>query len=450
MLYRKIESVIAEHFKSKSDKIMILTGARQVGKSYIIRHAGKRLFRNFVEINLVDDANGPKIFESVKSTEEFYLVLSSIAGDRLHDKDDTLIFLDEIQKYPHMLTMLKFLREEGRYTYVASGSLLGVTLRQSVSIPVGSVEIRHMYPLDFEEFMIANGVGHDAIEALAAGFYNLQTVAKGLHDRVMDLFRRYLLVGGLPDAVNAYIATHNIMNVRRIQSDIHNLYGEDAAQYDSEHKLKIKRIYELVPSTMESRKKRLVFKDIEGKAGARGSQFAEEIDYLASSGITLEVNAISNPRFPLLESVKKNLLKLYLNDVGLLTMALYRNNIRPILDDDAGVNLGAVYETVAAMELTAHGNAPRYYDNKTYGEVDFLIDDYDTLSVTPIEIKSGKDYNVHSALSRFVATPDYGIKRACVLCNSPEIKEEGGIIYMPIYNLMFFSPNRVDENSLIF
>lgn len=450
MLFRKIEEVVNQHFESKSDKILILTGARQVGKSFIIRHVGRRLFDNFIEINLIEDANGPKLFENVKNIDEFYLVVSSFAGDKLHEKSNTLIFLDEIQKYPHLITMLKFLREDGRYTFVASGSLLGVTLKRTVSIPVGSVEIIRMFPLDFEEFMIANDVGNEAIAALAEGFRNMHSIAKGLHERVMDLFRRYLLVGGLPDAVNAYIDTHNIMNVRRIQSDIHALYGEDAAQYDSEHKLKIKRIYELVPSNMENHKKRLIFKDIEGKPGARGSQFAEEIDYLSTSGITLEINAISNPKFPLLESAKKNLFKLYLNDVGLLSMSLYRNNIRPILDDEASVNLGAVYETVAAMELTAHGNVPRYYDNKAYGEVDFLVDDYDTLSVTPIEIKSGKDYNVHSALSRFVATPDYGIKRAYVLCNSPEIKEQDGIIYMPIYNLMFFSPNRIDENNLIF
>lgn len=450
MLFRKIESVVTEHFRSKSDKVLILTGARQVGKSFIIRHVGKQIFDNFVEINLADDANGPRLFDAAKNTEDFHLILSSIAGDRLGNKENTLIFLDEIQQYPHMLTMLKFLREEGRYTYVASGSLLGVTLRRAVSIPIGSVEIVRMYPLDFEEFMIANGVGAEAIEALAECFRNLTTVADGLHKQVMSLFKRYLIVGGLPDAVNTYLDTHNIMNVRKVQSDIHRLYGEDAAQYDIEHKLKIQRIYELVPSYMESHRKRLIFKDIEGKPGARASQFTEEIDYLSSSGITLEVNAITNPKFPLIESAKKNLMKLYLNDVGLLTMSLYRNNIRPILDDDTGVNLGAVYETVAATELFAHSNETYYYDNKAYGEVDFLIDDYDSLSVVPLEIKSGKDYTVHSALNRFISTADYGIKRAYVLCNSRETKNENGIVYMPIYNLMFFRPNNVQTEDLVF
>lgn len=450
MLYRKIESAIYQHLTSGSDKVMIVTGARQVGKSYIIRYVAHQIFKNVIEINFVEDANGPGYFRSVRTTEDFYLVLSSLYGDSMGNRGNTIIFLDEIQKYPQFLTMLKFLREEGRFTYIASGSLLGVSLKSTLSVPVGSIEILKMYPLDFEEFLIANEVGRDVILSMRDAFNNRASLPSGVHERLMTLFRRYLLVGGMPDAVNAYLSTHNIVEVRKVQYSIHELYGADASQYDAEHKLKIRRMYDMLPSIMENHKKRVIFKNIEDKKGARASEFEDDLDYLISSGIALETTAVSNPKFPLTESVKKNLLKLYMNDVGLLTSLLYRNNVKPVLDDEESINLGSVYETVVAMELSAHGNTLHYYDNKTHGEVDFLIDDFQTLSVAPIEVKSGKDYKVHSALNRFVSTKDYNIYHGYVLSNSGKVEVDDGIVYMPIYNVAFFDPDSVsDEDKFI-
>lgn len=450
MLYRKIENIIRQHLISNSDRVLVIAGARQVGKSYIIRHVGRQLYKNLIEINFVDDFNGPRLYEKVRSVDEFYLVLSSVAGNKLGHKDDTLVFIDEIQKYPQFLTMLKFLREDSRAGIIASGSMLGVTLKSTVSIPVGSIEIVNMYPLDFEEFMIANGVGQDVVEAINDSFRELKSLPQGVHQTIMTLFRRYLLVGGMPDAVNAYLETHNIVNVRKVQKSIYDLYGLDASQYDDEHKLKIRRIYEMIPSSMENRRKRLVFKDIESKTGARASQFIEELDYITSSGIALEVSAVSNPKFPLLESAKKNLIKLYMNDVGMLSAVLYHNNIKPILDDECSVNLGSIYETAVAMELKALGNSLFYYDNKTHGEVDFLVDDFETISVAPLEVKSGKDYKTHSSLTRFVNTPDYNIKMGYVLSNSGEIVVDNGFAYIPVYYAMMFNPNRVDPGYTSF
>jgi len=449
MLYRKIEHTIYEHLAGRPEKILIVSGARQIGKSFIIRHVGNKLFRNLVEINLIEDFDGPKVFADVKTTDDFYFALGIIAGDKLGDASDTLIFLDEIQKYPHLLTMLKFLKQEGRYRYVASGSLLGVTLKRSTSVPMGSIEILKMYPLDFEEFLIANDVGKDAIEEMRGRYQRKESLSEGVHDHIMSLFKRYLLVGGLPDAVNAYLDTRNIVKVRAIQRDIHDLYTTDASQYDEEHKLKIERIYNLVPSNLENKKKRLIYKDIEDKKGKRASDYEEEIEYLISSGITLEVKAISNPLFPLTESEHKNLLKLYMNDVGLLTSLLYRNNVKAVLDDEASINLGSVYECVVASELAAHDNNLFYYDNRTRGEVDFLTDDYKSLSVIPLEVKSGKDYKRHSALSRFVSTPDYNINHAYVLSNSREVEVIGKIVYIPIYYSMFIEGNVTEEEILI-
>ena len=194
----------------------------------------------------------------------------------------------------------------------------------------------------------------------------------------------------------------------------------------------------MLPSNMENKKKRLVAKNIENKKGKTFNDYSDEFEYLISTGIALNVQAISNPSFPLVQSSSKNLLKLYLNDVGILTSILYGNNIRAVLDDERSINLGSVYETVVASELIAHGYKLFYYDNRDKGEVDYLIDDYDSLSVVPVEVKSGKDYTVHSALSNFTKNEAYNLKKAYVLSNEREVIKKDKIIYMPIYYVMFF------------
>lgn len=334
MLFRKISAVIEEHFKSGSDKILLVDGARQVGKTYIIDHIGKRLFRNFIELNMVEDSLGDRLFANTRTVEDFYLQVSMLAGNRMGSKSDTLIFIDEIQAYPQLLTLLKFLKSDNRFTYIASGSLLGVTLSETTSIPMGSIRKIRMFPLDFEEFLYANGMNELAISALRSKFERLEALDEPTHRKMMDLFRKYLLVGGLPDAVNAFLETKNILAVREIQSEIHDYYSADASKYDSERKLKIRRIYELIPSNLENKKKRVVAQNIENKKGSTFADYQDEFEYLISAGIALNVQAISNPAFPLIQSSGKNLLKLYLNDVGILSGILYGNNIRAILDDE--------------------------------------------------------------------------------------------------------------------
>lgn len=441
MLYRKIEATIELHLKANSRRILLIDGARQVGKTYIIRHVGKSLFENYIEINMVEDSLGDRLFANTKTVDDFYLQVSMLAGNKMKEKENTLIFIDEIQAYPHLLTLLKFLAQENKYTYIASGSLLGVTLSQTTSIPMGSIRKIRMFPLDFEEFLYANGMNEIVISSMRKKFERLEPIDEAMHDKIMDLFRKYLLVGGMPDAVNAYLAEKNIHLVREIQNEIHDYYAADASKYDEEKKLKIRRIYDLIPSNMENKKKRVVAQDIENKRGRTFNSYSDEFDYLISAGIALNVQAIANPVFPLIESAGKNLLKLYLNDVGILTGILYKNNIRAVLDDERSINLGSVYETVVASELTAHGYNLFYYDNRSKGEVDYLIDDYESLSVVPIEVKSGKDYTVHSALNAFTQNEDYHIKKAFVVSNERTILQKGKITYIPIYYIMFFDSN---------
>lgn len=448
MLYRKFAHRIEEFLKDEPKKILLINGARQIGKSYLIRYVGKKLFKNYIEINLKEDKESIGIFETVRSTADFYLQLGTIAGNKLGTRENTLVFLDEIQSYPHLMTMLKFLSQEGRYTYIASGSQLGVALAQSASVPIGSVTIEEMYPLDFEEFLLAMGCGKETIDGVRGKFLAGESLNDSLHNYMLQQFRLYLLVGGLPEAINKFLENRNMMHVRKVQRDIHALYRIDASQYDKEKKLVIRKIYDMIPSNMENKKKRIIVKHIEDTKGHKQfSDYAEEFEYLTNSGIALSVQAVSNPKFPLLESESKNLIKLYMNDVGLLTNLLYDTNINAILRDERSVNLGSVYESVVAQELHAHGYPLHYYDNKQRGEVDFLIDDYDNLTVLPIEVKSGKDYTVHSALDKFVSTADYHIKKAVVLCNEREVREKGGIIYQPIYYCMFYGRDKSSDNA---
>ena len=441
MLYRKIQERIKDYLLSNSNKIMIIDGAKQIGKSFIIRYVASNLlkekFNNYIELNFVEDSIGSRLFANVNNKEDFYFQLSMIAGDKMKEKENTIVFIDEIQEYRQFLTMLKFLKQDDKFTYICSSSLLGVTLSNTTSIPIGSIDLVHMYPLDFEEFLLANGFNSFTINFLKDKFSSLESLDENTHNKVLDLFKKYLLIGGLPDAVNSFIDNKNVMEVRKIQSDIFGYYGDDASKYDREHKLKIKRIYDLIPSCLENKKKRIVVQDVENIKGKRFSSYQVEFDYLINSGIALEVKALSTPVFPLIESNGKNLLKLYLNDVGILTNILYKNNIGAILDDIKSVNLGAVYESVVASELKAHGYNLFYYDNKANGEVDFLIDDYENLCVLPLEIKSGKDYTIHSAINKFIANKDYNVKKGYVLSNERVVYEKDKIIFLPIYYIMF-------------
>lgn len=452
MLYRKIASKIESFLKSEKKRMLVVSGARQVGKSYIIREVGMRLYSNFIEVNMEEDKQSNRLFENARTVEDFMIALSTIAGAKMKDSEKTLVFIDEIQAYSHLLTLAKFLVEDGRFTYIASGSQLGIALKTTQSIPIGSIELLSMYPLDFEEFLIANGVGELLINEMRRKFEAKEALNESLHMKVMDYFRKYLLVGGMPSAVNTYLSEHNMVSVRNIHRDINLLYKNDAAKYESEslRKLKIQRIYDMVPSNLEKVKKRIVAKDIELKKGKRMADYQDEFEYLISSGITLEVQAISKPSYPLVENSGKNLLKLYMSDIGLLTGILYHNDVLPIMNDKWGVNLGSVYENVVAQELKAHGFKLYYYDNKKNGEVDFLIDSVDLMSVLPIEVKSGKDYYIHTALNNLLKVDEYKISNGIVFSNEEKVYNNGNVIYMPIYYVMFLRSSAFDNSEFVY
>ena len=451
MLYRKISERLKEYFSSDSDRLLVIDGARQTGKSYIIREIGSAMFPNYIELNMEEDKVGQRIFADARTLDDFYLALGVVAGDKMKDRKSTLVFIDEIQAYDHLLTLVKFLMKDGRFTYIASGSQLGISLRNTSSVPADSLDIEHLYPMDFEEFLYANGVGGLVVKSMRDCFLERKPLSEALHGKMLDFFKKYLLVGGLPQAVDAYVRTKNIAEFRRIQGEVHAMYGIDASKYEVEHgkRLKIRRIFDMIPSSLENKKKRVVIRDIEGKKWKRSDDYVDEFEYLISSGIALDVKAISKPSYPLIENSGKNLMKLYLNDVGILSGIYYRNNVSAVMSDVKSINLGSVYETVVAQELRAHGYELYYYDNKKNGEVDYLIDDSDHLSNIPLEVKSGKDYTVHSALDKFMSIEEYNIRDAYVLSNEREVTVRNGITYIPIYYVMFFENASSGEELLV-
>lgn len=437
MFRRKIEKILKKNYQDENAKILIVEGARQIGKSFIIRSTAPKYFKNYVEIDLKSDYEGKQYFSTIRDTDYFYKHLSSIFNIKKADISNTIIFLDEIQYYPHLITLLKDLYKERRFRYIVSGSLLGITLKH-IFIPMGAIEEVEMFPLDFEEFLWANEIDTDVIDYLRTAFLNLTPINDAIHKRILFLFKEYLIAGGLPDAVKEYVLNKDVKATRRVQSYIYSYYQDDAARYQENTKLKIAKIYNELVSNMTNKVKRINFKAIENKVNSSFEKYQDEFEYLVSSGVANQIKAVSNPKFPLFDATAKNLIKLYYNDVGILTNLLFKTSVIPILNSDKNINLGSVYEHACASELKAHEHNLFYFDSRKVGEVDFLINDYDLLSAVAIEIKSGNDQNNFRALPKLIdKNGQYKLAKGYVFGNKNIIKQEGNLITLPIYLIMF-------------
>ena len=431
MLERKISRYI-EHFYEVNKGALLLSGARQIGKTYSVRRFAEKKFNSFIEINFVDNPDAVGIFSNAKNSSDILLRLSAFVNQPLI-KGETLIFFDEVQLCPEIVTAIKFLVDDGRYRYIMSGSLLGVELNNLRSVPVGYMEVKEMYPLDLEEFMWAVGVNEDVIASLKKSWEEKKHVDDFVHKKMMDVFRLYLIVGGMPAAVMSYKENNNLQDVMASQREIISLYKKDISQYDEKRSLKIKEVFDLIPSELNSKSKRFFIKDINTKA--RAEMYENEFLWLKNAGVAIPVFNVDEPKLPLKLASSRNLFKLFSNDVGLLACQ-YSDGIQlKILTGDDAINHGSVYENVVAQELLAHGfDELYYYNSKKMGELDFILE-YDG-NVFPVEVKSGKDYSRHRALNNILTCPEYDIPQAVVLCNNNfEVKDN--VIYVPIYMMMF-------------
>ncbi len=436
MLERKISHYI-EHFYEVNKGALLLAGARQIGKTYSVRRFAEKKFNSFIEINFVDNPDAVGIFSNAKNSSDILLRLSAFVNQPLI-KGETLIFFDEVQLCPEIVTAIKFLVDDGRYRYIMSGSLLGVELNNLRSVPVGYMEVKEMYPLDLEEFMWAVGVNEDVIASLKKSWEEKKHVDDFVHKKMMDVFRLYLIVGGMPAAVMAYKENNNLQDVIASQREIIRLYKKDISQYDEKRRLKIKEVFDLIPSELNSKSKRFFIKSLNAKA--RAEMYENEFLWLKDAGVAIPVFNVDEPKLPLKLASSRNLFKFFSNDVGLLACQ-YSDGIQlKILTGDDAINHGSIYENVVAQELLAHGfDELYYYNSKKMGEVDFVLE-YDG-NVFPIEVKSGKDYSRHRALNNILECHEYNIPQAIVLCNN-NIEIKGNVIYVPIYMMMFLYKDR--------
>lgn len=445
MLNRKITNKIEKHYNS-TRKALFLTGARQVGKTYSIREYARRNGLHLVEMNFLLQPEAISIVKNAGDTKELLLRISAYARKPL-EKGKTLIFFDEVQEYPDIMTWVKGLVDEGSYLYALSGSLLGVELRNIRSIPVGYMSEYQVYPLDLEEFVLNAGISQDILAALKTSWKNTTPVDEFIHQKMMQLFRLYLIVGGMPAAVQAYLDSNNIQKVVNEQKDILKLYKLDIARYDNDErkKLYINEVFDLIPSELNAKNKRFILKRL--NENMTFSRHENDFIWLKDADMVLPTYNVEEPISPLKLNEQRNLFKLFQNDVGLLSCQYSSGGIQlKILQNEFNINYGSVFENAVAEELHAHGFPLYYFNSKKQGEIDFLLESYE--GIIPIEVKSGKDYERHNALSSLISNKEYGIKKAYVLCNE-NVHRVGVIEYIPIYMSMFIQ-NDIDFGDMTY
>lgn len=438
MLNRHIDSVIERHF-SASNKALLLTGARQTGKTYAIRRYAQQAGLQIVEMNFVLQPETKSIPQGVANVQDLLLRISAFA-DKPLEPGNTLIFFDEVQAYPDIMTWVKALVDEGRFKYALSGSLLGLEIENIRSVPVGYMDEHQMYPLDFEEFIRNIGVTDEVIASVRQAWEQRKPVDAYIHEKLIRLFNLYLIVGGMPAVVQKYADTNDLQYVLQEQRSILALYKRDIARYDSENKLYINDIFDLIPSELNAKNKRFILKNL--NEHIKFSRHENSFVWLRDADMALPTYNVEEPRVPLKLNELRNLFKLFQNDVGLLA-SQYASGIQlQILQGEVCINNGAIYENAVAQELHAHGWKLYYFNSKKQGEVDFLLEQDN--EIIPVEVKSGKDYQRHVALSNILDNREYAIRRALVL-NNDNMEQRGDVLYAPVYMTMFIQHHRQVE-----
>ena len=438
-MYRK-DSIIIEEWLKRSDKALLVTGARQIGKTWLIREEIAKSGYCKFEVNFIDQPDLVDYLNVKMSANEFLVKLKMIMPEDCKPQE-TVVFFDEIQKCPEIVTKIKFLVEEGSFKYVMSGSLLGVELKGITSVPVGYLTVLRMYPMDFEEFMIANNVSKTTLEMLKAKFETCQPVDEFIHQKLLSLFFIYLIVGGMPDAVKIYIATKDIREVDKVQRDIVALYKEDFSQYESEDKkLKLISIYDIIPAELNKQNKKFVFTMLNKEL--KFDRYENSFLWLKDAGVALPVYNVEAPVIPLKASKSSNVFRLFSNDTGLLTSAYPAETKLELINKNSEVNNGAHFENAVAQQLTANGLEPYFCKKKNIGQLDVLVE-MDGKAV-PIEVKSGKAYKAHKSLDNFMKISDYHIEKAYVL-SVANMEQEGSVVYLPIYMCYLLKERKIGK-----
>lgn len=438
VLKRKIEKDIM-HWIETSEKALLIYGVRQAGKTFIIRECLEAAGCDYIEFNLIRQPEIIDILDKASGIDDLILKLS-LYSDKKIVPGRTFFFFDEIQRYKEIVTRIKFLVDDKRFRYIMSGSLLGVEITNLKSAPVGYLQSINMYPLDFEEFLQVFSVEEEILSRLHRAYLDKTPVDEVIHGKIMEMFNLYLIIGGMPAAVEKYRTTGSIDDVMDEHRSIIEQYKLDFTQYEEENrKLMITHIYEMIPAELNEKNKRFMIADI--RKSLRYDRVADSFTWLWKAGVALGVFNTTEPTGPLLLNEKSSLFKMFLSDVGLLTTVYGKACKLRIVNKEKDINKGAVYENVVAQELYAHGYPLYYYNSKKKGELDFVIEHAG--KSLPIEVKSGKDYEKHSALDNVMSVAEYGIDEAYVFTND-NVKTKGKVTYLPIYMVMFLKDEPIE------
>ncbi len=427
-LKRKIINQLDDWKKNCSNKALLIKGARQIGKTTVVRQFAKAHYKNFVEINFEQNPSAKQAFDGDLDARTILMNLSAM-GIGPFVPGETLIFLDEIQSCPKARTAIKFLVEDGRYDYIESGSLLGINYKDVSSYPVGFERALDMYPLDFEEFLWACGIGSEVWDAIKDCYENLRPVPEFLHKQIMARYRQYLIVGGMPEVVVTFLENDDFKRTISNQKDILDGYRNDISKYADKDKLLVKSIFDAIPGQLSKQDKRFILASIEKNASRR--KYGAPTQWLVDAGMayySFNVESFDLP-FPLHEDLR--LYKLFMVDSGLMCSMMLGGIQSQVLAGDIDVNEGALTENFVAGEFVKHGVDLNYYDHKSRNELDFIFADCGKIAI--VEVKSGKEYMRHASLNAAREHFRDKISR-CVVLSGNNLKVDGdGVIYMPLY-----------------
>ena len=437
MLKRKFTDILLNWKNNKSKECLLVKGARQIGKTFIIEDFGKRYYKSYIYINFFKNPEAKEIFSGSLEPDEIYKKISIYIKNVKFIENDTLIFLDEIQECPQARTALKFLALDDKYDIIASGSLLGINYKDIASIPVGYEYQIEMHSLDFEEFLWAKGMDSNAIEYIKSFFDKKQAVPNGINEKMFQHLREYMVVGGMPEVVNTYIATNNFNEVQKSQDKILSDYLNDIAKYaEMKERPKVRNCYLSIPRQLAKENKKFMFSVVEAKGRAR--KYANSIEWLRDANLIRVCNNVFAPLFPLLAHEKTDQYKIYLNDIGLLVSMYGFDMKRAILQNSLiGDTKGGIYENLIADILIKKGIKLNYYknDNSTQ-EIEFLITK--DANVIPIEVKAGNNHTI--SLDNYVY--NYKPKYAYKFING-NLGVAGNKITLPLYMVMFLENNDI-------
>jgi len=443
MLKRKAMVKMQAWLHSGGKTALLVDGARQTGKTTLIREFAKENFEQLAEINFLTMPDARNVFSGSLDADTIIERLSAFLKKSL-PQGKTLVFLDEIQECPEARTAIKFLVDDGRFRYVESGSLLGISYKEVPSYPVGYESELVMFPLDLEEYFQANGIADALISQLKTCYDEKKPVDPVIHETLKKLFFTYLVVGGMPAAVQEYVTTHDIGAVIQIQQDILKLYRRDIVKYAPEkEKENIRKIFDLIGPELNSKNRRFILTDLH--ANARMRELEADFLWLKDAGTAHCCYNVVAPEAPLKLNEKASLLRLFQSDVGLLCGSCLENVQFPLLNGDVSINMGSVLENFFAQEFRAHGFELYFYNKQGIGELDFVLQKGS--KVLPVEVKSGADFRCHSSLDKVLAVKDWNLDSAIVFCGD-NVRQDGKILCLPWYLSMFLKQNETPRGTI--